>query len=194
MFEALFILTTIDTGTRIGRFLFQEVAGKAHPSLGIKGGWFSAIPSSALIVLGWAWFMNSGPFDTVWKTFGIANQILAVIALAIVSAFLANSGRARYLWVTILPMCFVLMTTSTAAVSMTGTHINTILAQLDKAAGTRDLAMLLNSMLIAFLIVLMMTCGLIVVFASAMRIWGRPPQTEPEPVSHRGIEAMIAGK
>ena len=94
MFEALFILTTIDAGTRIGRFLLQEVAGKIHPSLGISGGWPSAFICTALIVLGWAWFMGSDSFMTIWAMFGVANQMLAVIALAIVSAYLANVGKA----------------------------------------------------------------------------------------------------
>src|SRR5204862_5023483 len=75
MFEALFILTTIDTGTRIGRFLLQEVAGKIYEPLGISGGWPSAIVSTALIVFGWAWFMNSDQFMTIWAMFGIANQM-----------------------------------------------------------------------------------------------------------------------
>jgi carbon starvation protein len=90
MFEALFILTTIDTGTRIGRFLLQEVAGKIHPKLGRTGWWPGAIASTLLVVAGWSYFMHSDSFDTIWKMFGIANQLLAVIALSIVCAWLTS--------------------------------------------------------------------------------------------------------
>src|SRR3712207_7916243 len=81
MFEALFILTTIDTGTRIGRFLIQEVMGKVSPKLGRTDWWPGAIVATLLVVGGWSYFINSNNFDTIWRMFGIANQMLAVIAL-----------------------------------------------------------------------------------------------------------------
>src|SRR5438045_753532 len=71
MFEALFILTTIDAGTRIGRFLVQEVMGKIHAPLGRPGWWPGAIVSTALVVAGWAWFIDANSFDVVWRMFGI---------------------------------------------------------------------------------------------------------------------------
>src|SRR5213079_3381068 len=104
MFEALFILTTIDTGTRIGRFLLQEVAGKIHPTLGRTDWWPGAIVSTVLIVAAWGWAISANSMAGIWPMFGVANQMLAVIALAILSAYLVNVGRARYLWVTIIPM------------------------------------------------------------------------------------------
>jgi carbon starvation protein len=171
MFEALFILTTIDTGTRIGRFLLQEVAGKAHPSLGISGGWFSAVASTIIIVAGWAWFMNSDSFATIWAMFGIANQMLAVIALAIVSAYLANSSRARYLWVTVLPLLVVATTTSTAAVQMFLGQVDGIRTQLANAPGVRNNTLLVNAIVQAACIALMMTTGYIVILSAAIRIW-----------------------
>src|SRR6185295_10714846 len=119
MFEALFILTTIDTGTRIGRFLLQEVGGKViHPKIGQTGWWPGAIVSTALIVLGWGYFINANSMAVIWPMFGVANQMLAVIALAVVSVYLHNEGRGRYLWVTVGPMIVVMTTTSTAAVQM----------------------------------------------------------------------------
>src|SRR4030095_7554859 len=104
MFEALFILTTIDTGTRIGRFLIQEVAGKVHPKLGQTDWWPGAIASTALMVLGRGYFMSPNSFPVILGIFGIANQMLAVIALAIVTVWLFNEGRGRYAFVTLIPM------------------------------------------------------------------------------------------
>ncbi|CAN5664846.1 hypothetical protein BH09PLA1_BH09PLA1_09870 [soil metagenome] len=193
MFEALFILTTIDTGTRIGRFLLQEVAGHAHPKLGIRGGALSAIVSTGLIVFGWAWFMNLGQFDVIWRMFGIANQMLAVIALAIVSAYLSNGGRRKYLWVTILPMLLVITTTSTAAVQMSMIQINTISTQLQKAAGTRDAMQIGNATLLLPLIGVMLICTAIVVISAVLRILRPPGGSDPGSSRIRGFEPAVAG-
>src|SRR5690348_7362998 len=114
MFEALFILTTIDAGTRIGRFLLQEVAGKLHPQLGRTNWWPGAIVSTILIVAGWAWFIDANSFTTIWKMFGIANQTLAVIALTIATTCIINEGKARYAWVTLVPIAVVMITTGSA--------------------------------------------------------------------------------
>jgi carbon starvation protein len=170
MFEALFILTTIDAGTRIGRFLLQEVAGKLHPQLGKTGWWPGAIVSTALIVLGWAWFIDSNSFDTIWKMFGIANQMLAVIALAIVSACIVNEGRGRYVWVTLVPMVVVMFTTGSAAVVMLGTHYNTWVAQ--SAKPKPDHALLVNVGLQSFLILAMLACAGTIVVAGLIRMLG----------------------
>jgi carbon starvation protein len=191
MFEALFILTTIDTGTRIGRFLLQEVTGKLHPSLGLQGGWPISIAATAIIVFGWSWFMNSDQFATIWRMFGIANQMLAVIALAVVSAYLANVGRAKYLWVTVLPILFVTTTTSTAAVNMLMGQIDGIVTQLGKESGTRNVGIIVNSTLQAGSILAMLICAAIVMIGAARRIW-TATSGKPEPV--RGFEPVMAGK
>lgn len=115
MFEALFILTTIDAGTRIGRFMVQEFLGKAWKPLGDLESIPAAMLATGLVVFGWAYFIWSGSVETIWPMFGMANQLLAVIALAVVSTVLVNSGRGRYLPVTLVPMLFVATTTSTAA-------------------------------------------------------------------------------
>ena len=115
MFEALFILTTIDTGTRIGRFMVQEFLGKLWKPLGDLDRIPSAVFATALVVAGWSYFIFSGSVETIWPMFGMANQLLAVIALAIVTTVLINEGRARYVPVTLVPMIFVAATTSTAA-------------------------------------------------------------------------------
>ena len=114
MFEALFILTTIDTGTRIGRFLVQEVLGKVWKPLGDLDRLGPAILATALVVAGWSYFILTGSVETIWPMFGVANQLLAVIALAVATTITINSGRARYAWTTLLPMAFVATTTTTA--------------------------------------------------------------------------------
>jgi carbon starvation protein len=115
MFEALFILTTIDAGTRIGRFLLQEAFGKVYKPFQ-KTNWLPGnLITSGLIVFGWAYFIYTGTVSTIWPMFGTANQLLATIALAIGTSFIINRGRKKYAWVTILPMIFVGVTTMTAA-------------------------------------------------------------------------------
>lgn len=114
MFEALFILTTIDTGTRIGRFLLQELLGRVYKPLGDLDWLPASILSTGLIVVAWAGFIWSGSVETIWPMFGMANQLLAVIALCLVTTYLINHGKAKYAPVTLLPMLFVMATTSSA--------------------------------------------------------------------------------
>ena len=118
MFEALFILTTIDAGTRIARFLLQEIGGKVWPQFG-KQDWVpGTIIASLLAVSGWGYLIWTGNIDTIWPMFGIANQLLAVVAFSIVGTVIVNAGRARYLWVVVMPMAFVTTTTMTAGVQL----------------------------------------------------------------------------
>ncbi len=118
MFEALFILTTIDTGTRIARFLLQETLGKALPRFE-KTDWLpGAVLSTLAITVAWGALVSTGSIDTIWPMFGIANQLLAVLALCLVTTMLVNSGRGKYAPVTLLPMLFVTTTTMTAGVRM----------------------------------------------------------------------------
>ena len=118
MFEALFILTTIDTGTRIARFLLQEMLGKLHPKFEQTDWPPGAILATLAVTAAWGVLVYTGSIDTIWPMFGIANQMLAVVALSIVTTLLVNTGRGRYAWVTLLPMLFVLSTTMTAACEM----------------------------------------------------------------------------
>ena len=114
MFEALFILTTIDAGTRIGRFLLQDALGKIYKPFQ-KASWLPGnLIASGLIVFAWGYFIYTGSVATIWPMFGTANQLLACIALAIGTSFIINRGRAKYVWVTIVPLTFVGITTLTA--------------------------------------------------------------------------------
>jgi carbon starvation protein len=120
MFEALFILTTIDTGTRIARFLLQEALGRFDPRFA-KTDWLpGSVLATGLIVGGWSVLIWTGSIGTIWPMFGIANQLLAVIALCLITTLLVNTGRARYMWCTILPMIFVTITTMTAGAQLIG--------------------------------------------------------------------------
>ena len=114
MFEALFILTTIDTGTRVSRFLVQEFGGRVWKPLGRVDWLPGTLLSTGLIVAGWTYFILTGSIATIWPMFGIANQLLAAIALAVGTTILINSGRGRYAWATIVPMAFVAVTALTA--------------------------------------------------------------------------------
>lgn len=114
MFEAMFILTTIDTGTRVARFVVQEFIGKAIPAFA-RTDWIpGTLISTALVVVGWAYFILTGSIQTIWPMFGIANQLLAVVALCVATMWLINTGKGKYKWVTLTPMIFVAITTLTA--------------------------------------------------------------------------------
>jgi len=115
MFEALFILTTIDAGTRIGRYLLQDLFHQNPRTMSVKRGWLSTIFFSALITFSWGYLLYSGNISTIWPLFGTANQMLAVIAFAIGTTYLLRSKKAKYAWTTIIPMIFILITTLSAA-------------------------------------------------------------------------------
>jgi carbon starvation protein len=116
MFEAMFILTTIDTGTRVARFVVQEFIGKAIPKFAQTDWVPGTLISTGLVVAGWTYFILTGSITTIWPMFGIANQLLAAIALCVGTLFLINSGKQRYIWVTLTPLVFVAITTLTAGV------------------------------------------------------------------------------
>jgi len=116
MFEALFILTTIDAGTRVARYVMQELMGKIYQPLG-RSNWLpSNLAATAIVVFCWGYLIWGGTIATIWPLFGTANQLLASIALATMTTWLVNHGKAVYGWLTLVPALFVLVTTVAAGV------------------------------------------------------------------------------
>ena len=116
MFEALFILTTIDTGTRVARFLVQEFFGRFYKPMARQEWLPGSVVSTLVVVFAWGYFIWTGSISTIWPMFGIANQLLAAVALAVGTTIIINIGKARYAWVTVVPLLFVATTTLTAGV------------------------------------------------------------------------------
>jgi carbon starvation protein len=187
MFEALFILTTVDTGTRVGRFMLQELGGQVWKPLGRTSWYPSIITASALVVAGWGYFLVQGVLDplgginSLWPLFGISNQLLAAVALCVGTTILVKSGKARYAWVTLLPLAWVLTVTLTAGwqkVFATDPHLGflahaALTAQqvadgvLDPARGAR---LIFNDRIDAVVSIAFMLVTVLVVAASA-REW-----------------------
>lgn len=122
MFEALFILTTLDAGTRVGRFILQDLLGHFSPRLQNTQSLGANVLASGLLVSMWGYFLYMGAVQpdgiakSLWPIFGIANQLLAVIAFALGTTVLIKMGRARYCWTTLIPMCFLVTVTFTAGI------------------------------------------------------------------------------
>ncbi|MBX9584318.1 MAG: carbon starvation protein A [Gemmataceae bacterium] len=173
MFEALFILTTIDAGTRIARFLLQETAGRVYAPLGRPDWLPGAVLASALVTAGWGLLVYTGSIATVWPMFGIANQVLAVLALALVTTWLVNNGRGRYAPVTVVPMLFVMTTTLTAAYRLVNglfagmIEDGRVLIEKGSAEAGRKLA--LTGYLSAGLTVFVVSCVCVLVLWAAAR-------------------------
>ena len=162
MFEALFILTTLDTGTRVARYVLHELLGKVYKPLGNQKSIPVGALIAALVVLSWGYLIYTGNISTIWPLFGAGNQLLATIALAVMTVFLVNMGNARYAWVTAVPAVFVGITTVAAGIL----SIRDIFWPLTKSAGTAFQGYLDAAMMAIFI------TGVILVAIDAIRrIW-----------------------
>jgi carbon starvation protein len=179
MFEALFILTTIDAGTRVARFTLQEFVGRAWKPFA-RADWVPAsIISTTLVVLAWGYFIWTGSIDTIWPMFGIANQLLGGVALAVGTTILINMGRVKYAWVTVAPLCFVAATTLTAGYMSIRDNF------WPKAIGSNP-ALRVQGYVNSICTVIMMVC-VVIILTSAVRRWllvlsGKIPVMEPTAV------------
>jgi len=179
MFEALFILTTIDTGTRIGRFLMQEFLGRIRPELGVRaaaggsGQMAGGVLATLIIVGGWTYFILTGTITTLWPMFGVANQLLACCALAVGTTILLRDAKKRvYALVTALPLSFVATTTITAGVE----SIFSLYLPMTANAATRT-----NGYVNAIVTTMLLVCVAMILGGSALRWFAlirTPPRRE----------------
>ncbi len=208
MFEALFILTIVDAGTRVGRFMLQDLLGHIWKPLGRVSWMPGVILTSAAIVLAWGYFLIQGVRDplgginTLWPLFGIANQLLAAVALSVATTVLIKMHRARYMWITCLPLAWLVVVTFTAAWQKIFSPLPRVgflaqAAQMEGGAGLRaterrpgrpDKALIFNAQLDA------VVCGVFLVLVAlilvdSIRLWvgilsgksrqGRKPRSWP---------------
>src|SRR5881296_215430 len=182
MFEALFILTTIDAGTRVGRFMLQEIVGHVWPKFGQTSWLPSVLLASGAVCAAWGYFLYQGVVDplgginSLWPLFGISNQLLAAVALCVATTILIKMGRQRFAWVTLTPLAWLVTVTMTAgwqkvlsadpklgflahAASLTGSTL----------PGAQRLVF--NDRLNTFVALLFMTVVTVLVFTSAREWW-----------------------
>jgi carbon starvation protein len=183
MFEALFILTTVDAGTRVARYVLQELMSKVHKPFGNNAWLPGNLMTSFFVVLGWGYLIYTGNISTIWPMFGTGNQLLATIALAVTTTFLINMGKQKYAWITAIPMCFVGATTLTAGVL----SIKNIFWPLTRQPG-QVFTGYLDSVLIGIFIV-----GVVLVVFSAVRRWIAVLNGAPAPTEAFGPPLTAAG-
>ena len=165
MFEALFILTTVDAGTRVARFLLQEIGGKVYKPLSQTAWLPGNIAASAMVVCAWAYLIYSGNISSIWPMFGVANQLLAAVAFGIGTLVIMKSGKLKYAWVTFIPMVFMFSTTFTAAWQLMGMFR-------DKASSAVSQAEALTYKIDAFLVFLMAALATIVLIDMLAKFYG----------------------
>ena len=172
MFEAVFILTTIDSGTRIGRFLLQEFGGRVWKPLSRTDSVPASLFATVIIVLAWAYFIWTGNISTIWPMFGVANQLLGVVAFAVGTTLVVNIGRQKYAWITFLPLCFLAVTTLSAG------YLN-IRDNFWPLAVGPDPALVMQGYIDSICTAIMMSCAVIILVTTSMRsrgvLTGRQP-------------------
>jgi carbon starvation protein len=184
MFEALFILTTIDAGTRVARYVMQELLGRAHKSFANTAWVPGNLTATFFVVLGWGYLIYTGTVSTIWPLFGIGNQLLATIALAVSTTFLINMGKAKYALLTGIPMLFVGVTTVTAGVL----SVKNIFWPLTSKPG-QQFTGYLDSILTTIFIV-----GVLLVLFDAVRRWIAVLNGAPAPAESFGPPVSSDGE
>lgn len=162
VFEALFILTTIDTGTRVARYLIQEMAGRVYAPFRRMNWWPGVLLSSAFVVGSWSYLIGTGSISTIWPMFGAANQLLGTLALCIGTTVLIKMWKSPYLWVTAAPMLFVGVVTLAGSYEMFGMFMK----KAATLAAGQAFALYLDAVLVAVVAIL----GLIVL-SDSLRQW-----------------------
>jgi carbon starvation protein len=182
MFEALFILTTIDAGTRVGRFMLQEIVGHVWPRFAETSWYPSVITSSAVIVAGWGYFLYQGVVDplgginSLWPLFGISNQLLAAVALCVGTTILIKMGRGRFAWVTAAPLAWLVIVTMTAGwqkVFSADPRLGFLAHAASLAGSTNPAAarLIFNDRLNTFVALLFMTVVTVLILTSLREWW-----------------------
>jgi carbon starvation protein len=162
MFEALFILTTIDAGTRVARYMVQELGGHIYKPFGYLSSLTGNIIASFIVVFAWGYFIFTGSISIIWPMFGTANQLLGMLALCIGTTLIIKMGKAKYIWVTLLPMLFMAVITFTASVEL----IQDFSLKASKSSDPSTFR--INALLMAVMLIL----ALIILIDSAVKWYG----------------------
>jgi len=184
MFEALFILTTVDAGTRSARYVLQELLGKAHPRFSDTAWLPGNVITTTMVVLGWGYLIYTGSISTIWPLFGTGNQLLATIALSVGTTFLINMGKARYAWITAVPMFAIGAMTLTAAVL----SIRDIFWPLTTRPGQQFTGYLDTALMAGFIL------GVLLVVFDAIRRWIAVLNGAPAPPEAFGPPSEPSGE
>ena len=189
LFEALFILTTIDAGTRVARYLVQELGGRFYTPLKQINWWPGVLGASLFVVGGWGYLIGTGSIATIWPMFGAANQLLGMLALCIATTVLIKMNKKAYLWVTVIPMVFVGVITLAGCYELLVIFINRALS----TEGSQSLTMAINASLVGLVAML----ALIVLTDSARKWYGylihKQPLNSTEVIEGEGIQ-LPAGR
>jgi carbon starvation protein len=180
MFEALFILTTVDTGTRVARFLVQEFAGRVDPKLARPDWLWGTIGSTAVVCASWTYLVWTGSIATIWPLLGISNQLLACIALCTGTTIMVNRGLQRYAFVTLVPLLFVGVATETAGFQLITQQF------VPRLIGGGKPQLVFQGYLLSTLCALAMAALVFIFGEAATRWWGAASGGAVEPASSTG--------
>jgi carbon starvation protein len=183
LFEALFILTTIDAGTRVARYLIQEMGGQVFTPMKNLNWWPGVVFSSAVVVFAWGYLISTGSIATIWPMFGAANQLLGTLALCIGTTVLIKMRKANYLWVTAVPMVFVGTVTLTASYQL-------FFIYLAKAAQSENASQAFSFRLDATLVGIVAVLAVIILTDSAIKWYGYLIQKKPYTSTEVGAEEL----